>query len=80
MKEVECKLMRKQFHGFEIKIVFIGFEQCMMLTSLNINFLLSMVSSVLMEHHELLMSAFVHFLILTQYLKCKSFLRPALLS
>ena len=28
MKEVECRLMRKQFHAFEIKIVFIGFERC----------------------------------------------------
>jgi hypothetical protein len=56
MKEVECRLMRKQFHGFEIKILFIGFERCVMLSSLNINFLLIMISSVLMKHHELLMS------------------------
>ena len=28
MNEVECRLKRKQFHSFEIKIVFIGFELC----------------------------------------------------
>ena len=28
MKEVECRFMRKLFHGFEIKIVLIGFERC----------------------------------------------------
>jgi len=28
MKEVECGLKRKQFHGFKIKIVFTDFERC----------------------------------------------------
>jgi len=28
MNEVDCRLKRKQFHGFEIKIVFTGFERC----------------------------------------------------
>jgi len=28
MKEVECRLKRKQFHSFEIKIMCIGFERC----------------------------------------------------
>jgi hypothetical protein len=27
MKEMECRVMRKKFHGFEIKIVFIVFER-----------------------------------------------------
>jgi hypothetical protein len=56
MKEVECRFMRNNFMVSRLKMCLLDVSGVIMLSSLNINFLLSMVPSVLMKHHELLMS------------------------
>jgi len=56
MKEEECVLKGKQFRSLENKIFLMVLNVEIMLLSLNINFTLSTVPSVLMKHYQLLMS------------------------
>jgi hypothetical protein len=56
MQGGEYSFMRKQSMFSRLKLCLLIFSGVLMLASLNINFLLIIVPSILMTHHKLLMS------------------------
>jgi hypothetical protein len=82
--EGECRLMRKQFLVSRLKLCLLVFERCSYAVQFKYSIIVKFGSFYFDEEIQItdvsFELVFAHFVIITQYLKFKSFLRSALSS